>query len=71
MSTKEEIAELEKEVAKARFTLAKKSGELHDLIEDRLPTDYKEIPAYAEAAFAAGKAWDELNTRLIEMKNRG
>jgi len=66
--TAEEIKELDGQVKKARFVLSQKAGALHDLIEDRLPADYLEIPAYAEEAFLACKAWDELNKKLIESK---
>ncbi len=66
--TSEEIKELEAKVKKARFILSQKAGELHDLIEDRLPADYAEIPSYAEATFQACKEWDELNRKLIESK---
>ena len=54
----EEIKELEKAISKARFVLSQKASNLHDLIEDRLPADYKEIPAYAEATFKACQEWD-------------
>lgn len=67
--TEEEIKALEADVKKARFTLSQKAGALHDLIEDRLPADYKEIPAYAEATFQACALWDELNQKLIEAKS--
>jgi len=66
--TPEEIKELDAQVKKARFVLSQKAGALHDLIEDRLPVDYMEIPAYAEAAFESCKVWDELNKKLIEAK---
>ena len=66
--TEAEIKELEKAVSKARFVLSQKAGALHDLIEDRLPADYNEIPAYAEATFKACQAWDELNKQLIQNK---
>lgn len=62
------VIELEKAVNKAKFALMQKAGELHDLIEDRLPGDYKDIPAYAEAAYRAGVVWDELNSRLKQEK---
>jgi hypothetical protein len=51
--TEEQIKELEKKVSKARFKLGQKAGVLHDLIEDRLPGDYREIPGTADAAFLA------------------
>lgn len=63
-----ELKELEKEVAKARFTLAQQAGALHDLIEDRLPVDYTEIPTYAEATFKACEKWNKLNQQLINLK---
>lgn len=66
--TEEEIKELNIKVKKARFVLSQKAGALHDLIEDRLPADYLEIPSYAEATFRACKEWDELNQKLIESK---
>jgi hypothetical protein len=66
--TAEELKELDAQVRKARFVLSQKAGALHDLIEDRLPADYLEIPSYAEAAFQACKVWDELNTKFLENK---
>jgi hypothetical protein len=66
--TQEEIKEIEKAVTKARFVLSQKAGALHDLIEDRLPVDYMEIPEYAEATFKACQAWDELNKKLAASK---
>ncbi len=66
--TAEEIKELDAQVRKARFVLSQKAGALHDLIEDRLPADYLEIPACAEDAFMACKTWDELNKKLLANK---
>jgi len=68
--TAEEIKTLEKEVSKARFTLSQKASELHDLIEDRLPVAYREIPVIAEATYNACKLWDDLNNQLIEAKKQ-
>jgi|GEM_PF-2439263 len=64
------VIELEKAVNKAKFALMQKAGELHDLIEDHLPGDYKDIPAYAEAAYKAGVVWSELSTRLKQEKEK-
>jgi len=66
--TEEQIKELEKQVSKARFKLGQKAGELHDLIEDRLPADYREIPTYAVAAFNACEEWDKLNQKVSKVK---
>lgn len=66
--SEEQIKELEKQLSKARFKLGQKAGELHDLIEDRLPADFREIPAYADAAFHACEEWNKLNQELIKAK---
>jgi hypothetical protein len=66
--TAEEIKELENKVRKARFQLSQRAGELHDLVEDRLPASYEEIPELAEVTYNACKYWDELNKKLIEAK---
>jgi len=66
--TADEIKELEKEVAKARFALGQKASQLHDLIEDELPGGYQKIPEYAESTYQACKHWDELNKQLLAAK---
>lgn len=66
--SKEEIAELEKAVSKAKFVMSQKASDLHDLIEDRLLTDFKDIPAYADDAYKTACQWDELRRRLDEAK---
>lgn len=67
--TAEEIKALEKEVSKARFILSQKASQLHDLIEDRLPNAYEEIPGLADETYNACKHWDKLNKQLMEAKN--
>ena len=64
----EDIKVLEKEVSKARFALSQKAGQLHDLVEDRLPGSFEEIPVLAEETYQACKQWDLLNKQLIEAK---
>lgn len=63
-----DIKELEKAVQKARFLLSQKASVLHDLIEDRLPSDYQEIPECAKTLFEACKEWDELNRQYLAAK---
>ena len=65
-----EIAEVEKAVNKLKFRASQAAGELHDLIEDRLLTDFEDIPSFAEAAYAACKAWSEKNKELINAKSK-
>ena len=66
--TAEEIKLLEQEVSKAKFVVAQKAGQLHDLVEDRLPVSFEEIPVLAEATYQACKHWDSLNKKLQENK---
>ncbi|WP_346854479.1 CCE_0567 family metalloprotein [uncultured Draconibacterium sp.] len=60
----EEIKELEKLVNKLKFIASQKGGELHDLVEDRLLTDFKDLIPYAETTYAACLAWSKKNKEL-------
>jgi hypothetical protein len=60
----EAIRELEKEVKKLKRIASERAGELHDLIEDRLPAAYQEIPAIAQATYDACKTWADATARL-------
>jgi len=62
--TPEELKALEKAVRKAKRIASERASELHDLVEDRLPAAYDEIPTIAENTYAACKAWAEANERL-------
>ncbi|MCB1872480.1 MAG: hypothetical protein KDI49_10845 [Gammaproteobacteria bacterium] len=55
----EEIKAMQIAARKAKRIASEKAGELHDLVEERLPAAYEEIPAIAQAAYAACKAWSE------------
>jgi len=62
--TSEELKDLEKAVKKAKRIATEKAGELHDLVEDRLPGAYEEIPIISQAAYDACRAWAEADARL-------
>lgn len=62
--TPDELKALEKAAAKAKRIASEKASELHDLVEDRLPAAYEEIPAIAQATYDACRAWAEANARL-------
>lgn len=66
--TPEELQALEKEVAKAKRIASDWASKMHDLVEDRLPAAYEEIPELAEATLAACKAWAEANAKLKQAK---
>lgn len=57
--TPEELKAISKAVKKAKRIATEKAGELHDLVEDRLPAAYEEIPAIAQATYDACQAWAE------------
>lgn len=58
------IEELEKAARKAKRIAAEKAMELHDLIEDRLPAAYEELPALSDAVYAACRLWAEAEKAL-------
>ena len=64
----EEIANLENLVNKLKFKAGQKASELHDLIEDRLLTDFEEIPLYAEEAYKACKEWSDKKKELLKVR---
>ncbi|MBT3010172.1 MAG: hypothetical protein KUF77_09585 [Candidatus Thiodiazotropha sp. (ex Lucina aurantia)] len=57
--TEEELKAMQKAVRKAKRIATERAGELHDLVEDRLPGAFEEIPAMAQATYDACKAWSE------------
>lgn len=66
--TPEELQQLEKEVAKAKRVASEWASQMHDLVEDRLPAAYKDIPELAQSTFEACQKWAEANERLKAAK---
>ena len=64
MSTAEEIAALDKEVKKLKRIASEWASQLHDLVEDRLPAGYHEIPGISQSTYDACKAWADASARL-------
>jgi hypothetical protein len=60
----DDLKALAKAVKKAKRIASERASELHDLVEDRLPAAYEEIPEMAQATFAACQAWAEATARL-------
>lgn len=60
----EELKALQKSTRKAKRIATEKAGELHDLVEDRLPAAYEDIPGLAQETYEACKAWAEANQKL-------
>ncbi len=62
--TAEEIKDLDKEVKKLKRIASEWASQLHDLVEDRLPAGYEEIPGIAQSTYDACKAWADASARL-------
>ncbi len=71
--TPEELKAMNKAVRKAKRIATEKAGEMHDLVEDRLPAAYEEIPALAQETYDACKAWAEAEAayKAAEAKSNG
>jgi hypothetical protein len=62
--TEDELKDLDKEVRKLKRIASEWASQLHDLVEDRLPAGYPEIPLIAQSTYEACKAWADANARL-------
>lgn len=62
--TEEELKAMQKEVRKKKRIANEWASQLHDLVEDRLPAAYNEIPEMAQSTFDACKAWEEATEKL-------
>ncbi len=60
----EELKTLEKEVKKLKRIASEWAGQLHDLVEDKLPAGYEELPAIAQSTYDACQAWSVANAKL-------
>ena len=66
--SEEELRQLEKDVAKAKRIASYWASQIHDLVEDRLPAAFQELPGLSQSTFEACRKWAELNQRLQKMK---
>ncbi len=62
--TEEELKAFDKEVKKLKRIASEWASQLHDLVEDKLPAGYKELPAIAQSTYDACQAWAEANAKL-------
>ncbi len=62
--SEEELKQLDREVKKLKRISSEWASQLHDLVEDKLPAGYQEIPALAQSTYDACKAWADANSRL-------
>lgn len=66
--TPEELQALEREVAKAKRVACDWAAKMHDLVEERIPASYEEIPELAQSLLDACKAWATVNAKLKQAK---
>ena len=69
--TEEELKSLEKEVKKLKRIASEWASQLHDLVEDRLPAAYDEIPNISQSTYDACKAWADASARLSDAQQPG
>ena len=62
--TEDELKELDREVKKLKRISSEWASQLHDLVEDKLPAGYQEIPGIAQSTYDACKAWSDASARL-------
>lgn len=60
----DELKALEKDVKKKKRIATEWAGQLHDLVEERLPAAYEEIPAIAQSTYDACKDWKDATEKL-------
>ena len=66
--SEEELKELDREVKRLKRIASDWAGQMHDLVEERLPAAYEEIPALAQSTFDACRAWAAANSRLTTLQ---
>ncbi len=57
--SEEELKILKKDVAKKKRIASEWASQLHDLVEDRLPAAFAELPELSQSTYEACQAWAE------------
>lgn len=60
----DEFKAIQKAERKAKRIASEKAMELHDLVEDRLPAAFEDLPHIAQDTYDACKAWAEASRAL-------
>jgi len=64
----DELKQLDKEVKRLKRIASEWAAQMHDLVEERLPAAYEEIPGLAQSTYAACKAWSDASSQLTTMQ---
>lgn len=62
--TEEEFKAIKKAERKAKRIASEKAMELHDLVEDRLPAGFEDLPQLSQETYDACKAWEDASAAL-------
>ncbi|MEG3619924.1 CCE_0567 family metalloprotein [Magnetovibrio sp. PR-2] len=62
--TDDEMKAIKKAERRAKRIASEKAMELHDLVEDRLPAAFEELPQIAQDTYDACKAWQDAAAAL-------
>ena len=57
--SEDDLKALDKDMRRLKRIAAEWASKMHDLVEDRLPTGYEEIPELSRATYEACAAWAE------------
>jgi hypothetical protein len=63
--TEDELKALDKEVKKLKRISSEWASQLHDLVEDKLPGGYEQLPGIAQSTYDACQTWAVANAKLI------
>ncbi len=66
-----DAAELEREVRRLKRIASEWAGQLHDLVEDRLPAAFHELPEISGKTYEACQAWADASARLKQAATPG
>ena len=60
----EELKALHKDVKRKKRIATEWASQLHDLVEDRLPAGYEELPRMAQSTYDACLEWQQATERF-------
>jgi hypothetical protein len=63
--TEDELKALDKDVKRLKRISSEWASQLHDLVEDKLPAGYEQIPGIAQSTYEACQAWAVANAKLV------
>ena len=68
--SKEDLVALDKEVRRLKRIATEWAARMHDLVEERLPAAYTELPPLSAITFDACKAWADASARLAAAQKK-